>query len=355
MKQKLHSFVSSSMVLTLLIIALLAFPVNAAAASGTLGSESPVISCAFRDSTGKTASGDHLKVGSYTVDFTVSGMKDIAIFQITGTYDTSKISSMTWLSYNSNFKLGGEEVSDGNFTAFLISENDGTTTVDSDGTVFFSYKINVSADGDFSDMVSLSKEPKKTFITADYGDGYYDCYVLDTSIEYPTGKTYAMTADLSPYVQPTEFDVKGKISVAGDLTGSATEKGYDSAEVSVDGTEISAVTDSDGTYTLRGLAPGEYNITITSDTTAARKATLVVSADAADYDTITVDNLGIISCDYNRDGCINITDVFLFSRLQSKNNASADVNRDGTVDDKDLALLKQYLNQSVQYTSVSLK
>lgn len=356
MKLTKKSFLTTPFVCLILIISLLALPINATAKTGTLGTESPVISCTFVNSNGEEACGDRLYPGDYTVNFMLSQMASVSIFQISGVYDESKISKFEPESYNDRFELGGQKVSNGKFAAFLVSNNTTTTATMPTGVVMLTYSVTVNKSGDFADMVQLSTDPNHTFIEADYGDGYYDCYVLDTSIEYAAGTTYDSTADLSPYIAPTIFTVTGKITVADDTMGTATDFGMPGVRVAVDGTNVSSTTDDSGVYNLIGLEPGDYELTISSNYSAERKATLEVIADNADYDLLTVANVGMVPCDYNKDNTINAVDAFVFSRDYATNPTKSDFNRDGVVNEADGQMFRQkYMNKSVNYSSVSLK
>ncbi len=356
MKHKNKIFFTTPFVCLILIISLLALPINASAKTGTLGTENPIISCTFTDAGGNSACGDHLEKGMYTVDFVMSGMASVSILQIMADYDNTKLADIELVSSNPNFLLGGQAVSSNSLAAFVVSNSSNTTTINSQGTVMFTYRMNVLTAGDFADMMQLSTDPNSTFAEADYGDGYYDCYVLDTTIEYTAGTTYASTADVSPYIAPTVFRALGKITLAKDVSGTASNYGMPGVTVAVDGEGISSTTDDTGAYVLGGLAPGSYSLTISSECSADRKATLVVSADNADYDAITVDNVGIVPCDYNKDSYINATDVFLFSRRAATDSTKSDLNKDGIIDESDVDIFKtSFLGKSVEYSSVSLK
>jgi hypothetical protein len=357
MKKTFKSFLTTPFVCLILIISLIALPINASAETGTLGNETPEITFQFTDASGKTANGNRLTAGDYTVDVVLSGMKAVSVIQLKADYSTSVIKSIALTdSYaeagNMDLK---QQFENGSFIVFMVSDNIDTTYVNPDGTVMFTFSVTLASACDFADVFELATSPDKTFIEADYGDGngYLDCYSLDTTADYTAGKLYPMTADVSPYIAPTEFDINGKISVASDRQGSASETFVQGIKVSVVGTDISAVTDSNGSYTLEDVPAGSYTITISGDTTIDRSVKLDVSGDrAVDYDQINVDTVGVITCDFNKDGKVNSTDALLLSK-----NASAycDLNNDGEVDKNDVVIFKTFFNKTVNYTDVTLK
>lgn len=355
MKHSIKSFLTTPFVCLIVIISLLALPMNASAETGTLGKETPVITCKYYDSTGKEANGNRLTAGSYDVDVILSGMKGVSVIQLTANY-TSTVTAMAVKSTyaeNHDMELGGQKIEGGNLTVFQISENADTSAIDKNGTVMVTLSVTVSSFCDFADVFSFSTDPNLTFIEADYGDGYYDCYALNASAAYSAGKLYPMTADVTPYIAPTEFDVNGKITPAGDTKGAAITNGVAGITVSVKDTEIKAVTDKDGSYTIPALKAGNYTLVISGDTVKAREVALTVaSANAVDYNQINVDALGVVICDYNADGKINTTDATLFTKEATPNR---DLNADGTVDAKDAAIFKTFFNKTVRYTAITLK
>ena len=83
--------------------------------------------------------------------------------------------------------------------------------------------------------------------------------------------------------------------------------------------------------------------------TIDREVTLKVERENANYDQITVDNVGICVVDYNKDGKINSTDVALFSKFKT------DLNGDGQFDESDTEIFKSFFRQTVAYTQLELK
>ncbi len=141
-----------------------------------------------------------------------------------------------------------------------------------------------------------------------------DIYGTETAVCSVAGCTFSDTRPCKDEHLPTAFDITGKITLADDTKGTASNIPAVNITVSVNNTEIKAITDKDGKYTLKGLAEGEYTITISGDSTIDRQATLIVNLDDADIDQITVDDIGIIAFDYNKDGKINTVDATLHTK-----------------------------------------
>lgn len=351
MKQSLKSFLTTPFVCLILIISMFALPISASAEAGTLGKETPELSCVFTDTNGKSVDGNRLQAGTYFVDIKLSGMKAVSIVELTATYDPEVISNIsvlgTYADDHEDMKEGLHKIENNTLSVFQVAEGDDASTIDSNGTVMVSLSVTVASSCDFADVFAFSKNPNLCFIEASYLDGYDDCYVLDTSVE-TTCKTYPMTADASPYYLVTEFDVSGNVTVASELTGIATTAPAGDITVTVKGTDISTVTKNDGSYTLSGLAVGEYTLIFSGAHTVDREATLVVDRANADYDKITVDNIGLCVVNYNKDGKFDSTDIALFSKFKS------DLNGDGQFDENDTAIFKSFLGKTVAYTQLTL-
>lgn len=352
MKHSIKSFLTTPFVCLILIISMLALPMNASAETGTLGKETPVITCNYYDANGDVANGNRLPAGTYTVDVVLSGMKAVSVIQLSASFTSTvtAISVKSTYADNHDMELGGQKIESGNLTVFQISENADTSAIDKNGTVMLTLSATVSSFCDFADVFSFSTDPNLTFIEADYGDGYYDCYALNASAIYSAGKLYPMTADVTPYIAPTEFDVNGKIAPAADVRGTALTNGVAGITVSVQGTDVEAVTDENGSFTLADLSAGDYTVVISGDSAITRTVALTVAADkAVDYDQINVDTVGVVNCDYNKDGKVNTTDATLFTM------SNQDLNADGAVDNEDTALFKTFFNKTVRYTAITLK
>lgn len=351
MKHKIKSFLTTPFVCLILIISMLALPISANAEAGTLGTETPELSCVFTDTNGKNVDGGRLAPGKYTVDIVLSGMKAVSTVEFTATYNTNVITAMdiksTYADNHADMTKGGQKFGENSFSVFMISENADSSAIDTNGTVMVSLSVTVASSCDFAEVFEFSTDPNLTFVQASYKDGYDDAYVLDTSIT-TTFKTYPMTADVSPYYLVTEFDVAGTVTVATDPEGTATAYPAAGITVSIDGTAISTVTGEDGSYSFADLAAGEYTLTFSGATTIDRSVKLVVALDNADYDQISVDAIGLCVVDYNQDGKINATDVALFSK------AKTDLNSSGTFDEEDSTIMKSLLRKTINYTQLTL-
>lgn len=339
--------------LMVILIMVFSAPFTAFAQAGTLGTESPVLSATFKDGDDVVVDGNNLEAGSYTVDITLSGMKAVSIFQITANISNITINSVkTIADADSSFSCGAIVNENNSFVAILASENDGTSAI-ADGAAMVTLNVTVNQAGDFANMFALSTDPDLTFVEADYGDGYDDAYVCTEN----TGAKYAlMTYDMSPDLAPSTFDVKGQIMIAEDAIGTATESGIAGITVSIDDTEISAVTDENGYYTLSGLAEGTYTMSIAGETTIDRKVTLIVTPEKADEKAeISVNKVGVVICDYYKDGAINASDAVSFaSYLKSDYYLYADLYVDGAVNASDAVNFSSFIGLDIQYENVTL-
>ena len=340
MKHTFKSFLTTPFVC---LISMFALPFSANAEAGTLGKETPELSCVFTNTTGKKVDGNRLQKGTYYVDIVLSGMKAVSMVELTATYDPNYISNIsilgTYADEHSDMINGCRKIENSTISLFQVAESKDASTIDSNGTVMVSLSVTVASSCDFADVFAFSKNPDVCFIGASYLDGKNDCYVLDTSVQKPY-KTYPMTANVSPAYLVTEFDVSGNVTIANETTGVATTAPAGGITVSVKGTDKSTVTNADGSYTLKGLEIGEYTLVFSGAHTIAREN--------ADYDQITVDNIGICVLDYNKDGKVNSTDVALFSKFKT------DLNGDSEFNEKDFAIFKLFLRHKVAYTQLNL-
>lgn len=355
MKHKLKSFLTTPFVCLILIISMFALPISANAEAGTLGTETPDISCVFYNKTNlnKQVDGNRLSAGKYKVDIVLSGMKAVSIVELTATYDQSVITNLeitsTYADSHSDMKEGGRKFEDGKVSVFQVSENDDASAIDTNGTVMVSLSVTVASSCDFADVFAFSKDPNLCFVEASYLDGYEDCYVLDLTKE-TTFKKYLMTANASPDFTVTEFDVSGILTVASDVTGTASTAPVSGVTaVLKKGDEVvkTVTTQADGSYVFAELTEGEYTVTFTGDSTIDRTINVNVALNKANYDQITIDNVGICVVDYNKDNRIDATDVALFSK------AKPDLDGNGAYDDNDVAIFKTFLFKTVNYTQLS--
>lgn len=330
-------------------------PFSATAQTGTLGTESPKLVATFTDSTGDVCDGNDLSAGEYNVQLVLSGMSNVSLFQVTAnTTDDVTINTVSTVAdTNSQFSVAAIENEDNSFVAIILSDNDDTTAVDPSGEAMITLNVTVNTAGDFADYFVVSDDVDLTFIEADYGDGYEKCYVVNSNtsddIHYAN-----LGVDMSPALTSGTFDVTGQITIAQDINGATGTFGIVGITVSVDGTDVSAVTDENGYYTLSGLEEGTYTLTIAGPTTIDRTVQLVVSADKSVDGTITVDYVPVVICDYNHDGSINPTDVSLFSGYISGYNVYGDLNADKQVNPTDISLFSGFIGETIEYTAVEL-
>jgi hypothetical protein len=335
--------------LTAILITSLVVPVQAFA-KDTLGTEDPVIQCVFTDDADNVFDGNSLEAGNYNVAITLSGMSTVSIFNLEANYtDDVTINSAT---ANSSFRTAALNYDENKFVAILTSENDSFTSV-ADGEIMVTLNVTVNTAGDFADYFVFSTDPDLTFVEADYDDGCEACYV-EKSNESTDDKYPFLTLDASP---SAGYDVTGRIVIADNVDGGvpSNQFGLVGITVSVDGTDISAVTDKDGYYTLSGVPEGTYTLTISGPTTIDRNVTLIVSKDKADNNSISVDSVSIVMCDYNdKDGSVNTTDAGLFTSYMSDYYIYADFNCDGSVNTTDAGLFTTFIGKTVNYTDVTL-
>lgn len=365
MKNSLKKFYAT--LLTVILILACSVPFFAMAKTGTLGTESPKLTATFLDANGEEAYGDNLEAGEYTVSIMLSGMQTVSVFELSASYSTSLLSInsvSTIADVDSSFSCGAATAESGKFVTILASKNKGaTSSVNFDGTEMVKLNVTVLSAGDFADMFVVKTDPDLTFVEADYGDGYSDAYVCEINTSYRYNK---LSYDMSPEHKEPEpvknFDVVGQVLVATDLVGTdyavfENGCGVPNVTVTVEGTEISVVTDEMGYYTLPQLEEGEYTLTIgiDGDTIVDRTVTLIVSAaDADEENTITVDAVPVVICDYNDDTTFNGTDIGVFVEGLTEYDILYDLNCDGLINGTDIGLFTSYLGQTVEYAELTI-
>ena len=226
-----------------------------------------------------------------------------------------------------------------------------------------SLNITVNTPGDFADYFSLNTDPERTYIGADLGDGYDSAYtcVESADVQAPSDRKYYpnITHDMSPDISVKTYDVKGQITIATNLDGTAGTSGIVgiTASVAVGDNTVTATSDSEGYYTLSALPEGTYTVTFSGSTTVDRTATLVVSADKADSNgLITVSAVPICICDYVKNGKIDGFDKINFMKYLT--NDEYDVYHDIVVNSKvdgfDKIQFQSFLNQEIVYAQTEL-
>ena len=319
----------------------------------TIGSEKPNIYCTYTDSDGKQYDGDELPAGTYDVNFYLEGVSELSVVQVTAKYsadatvDTAAkpllsdniagISSMGTITQNSNLVFG------------FVS--DSCSAINSDGTLLATFSVAFANKCDASNVISVSTSPNETFVLTDYNDGLKDEYALVNQADDYDGSLYLMACDVSP--KGPGCDITGKIAIATSLDGSQYNKGIGNINLTVkaaDGSAVAtAVTDSNGDYTLADIPVGEYTMLISGETTIDRKVTLVVS------ESKTVDTVAVCICDYNHDSDVDSLDTLDFLTAFNNYNVTCDFNGDGIVDAIDTLTYLTFFGNKIQYSNVTLQ
>lgn len=348
-----------------LVIAMTIFiglPIVSSAETGTLGTESPEIYCTFSQN-GELVDGNELTAGTYDVSFVISGVKNLAVVQITATYDDSNVTVASAPSYSISddeafpFHTIGYKNENSTIITGFISGNDDCTAISSDGQVLTTISMTFALDCDAADYITVDQDPNHTFVQVDLNDSTSDQYALVDSYPGYSGNLYPMSCDVSPVII-AEYTVNGQVLIATDTTGTNTTAGIIGITVTVekDGLIIAqAVTDENGFYSLPDIPVGEYTVTFSGSTTVDRTATLLVSSDKAVDSVINVDSVGIIVCDYNKDNRINTIDTADFSLAYNGNyDVYCDLNGDNRVNTLDASIITVIYGNTVNYTNIDL-
>ena len=336
-----------------LLLTVFGFASNAMAAEGT--DDEVEIYCTYTDEDGNEVCGDTLKAGTYDVGFYTKNVEKISVIEITATYDTdvvsiggitdsiSSMTSMGTVNSNGNFVIG--YVSDGNYVA-----------VDGEAQLIAAATVTFSQDCDAEDYIYVSENPNLTFIVADSTNGNYgdEFALVDDFDGYTQGTLTKMTCDVSPAMSGEGYDISGRIMIADTVEGNASRFGIVGITVDVldaSGDVISSdVTDNDGNYTLLGVPAGEYKVLVHGPTTVDRVVTLVVDGEKS------VQDLGIVICDYDRNQVVNVFDLSSFLAYYSGDDyyVYADFDANGTVNRFDLSGYLVFHNKNVVYADVTL-
>lgn len=348
-----------------LVIAMTIFiglPIVSNAETGTLGTESPEIYCTFSQD-GELVDGNELTAGTYDVSFVISGVKNLAVVQITATYDDSMVTVASAPSYSISddeafpFHTIGYKNENSTIITGFISGNDDCTAISSDGQVLTTISMTFASDCDAADYITVDQDPNHTFVQVDLNDSTSDQYALVDSYPGYSGNLYPMSCDVTPVIT-AEYTVNGQVLIATDTTGTNTTAGIIGITVTVekDGLIIAqAVTDENGFYILPDIPVGEYTITFSGSTTVDRAGTLTVSSDKAVDSVVTLDSVGIVICDYNKDGAFNAIDVAVFSgSFSGEYNVYCDLNADKGVNAIDAAVFSGIFGKTVAYDDLTL-
>lgn len=342
------------------ILIAVTLPVSAFAAENGAGeaADAPYLYCAFYDSqdTERTTEldGNRLSSGSYLVEVRLEGMETLSVFQYTAEYDPSVVTSLsteaTIVEQSGDMSLGGIKVADAEngkkrvVIALASTDEVGTALgTDHPENVIATMAVTLAcADGetiDFQDVFRFVTDPDLTFAEADYHNGIEDVYALDIDTVTAYDKQL-MTADESPEneLEPETITVSGKILIAADAMGTASDFGlrgvkvyaYDNENNIIAETISNADGDAStwGDYSLE-MPAGTTNIMVgdyVADSIVNRSFTIAGDADVENAD------VAVVMCDYNDDGFINVIDKGFFNTyMRGEYSYYADFNNDGFI------------------------
>ncbi len=349
--------------LMLLSFTVFCAPLCAQAQTGTLGEESPYLFCAFYNENGDAVDGNALPSGEYRVDVVLQGMENAAVMQFEARANLSSgvLTDLSVLSTyadtdNSFEEAAAEYIDDEQIAVILVSENEDTSPINSEGTVIASLSVTVNCNGtiDFNDYFNFVTDSDLTFFEADFGDGD-DCYALSEGegIEYTV---YPMTADVTPELS-NNIIISGTVLISQDENGNTGTFGARGINFKVGGEYVKA---SDGTNAVTSSVAGHYGefeievpkgtteITLTGASTVDRTVTLSGNAD------ISGAIIPIIYCDYNKDINVNAVDFGFFNKRSGETTEVYDLNNDLMVNAVDYGFFKLVLNKSIVYSELSL-
>ena len=336
-------------------------PRNSYAAA--LGTESPNVYCTYTDSNGKQYDGDKLPAGTYDVSFYLEGVTELSVVQVTSTYSSDVSVQSEPKALLSDEVAGvssmGTVTNDSNLVFGFVSDADTCSSVTKDGTLLATFSVAFAKDCDAADVISVSTDPNKTFVLANYNDGFDDEYALVTeSADYP-GSLYLMTCDVSP---STGHSVNGSLVIMTDAKGNTANSPVygeytvnvysDSARTELVGTTTSSLKDGVNAFSIDSLKDGTYYLSISSDYAIARNDVTVI-VNGAD---ITNAVIPMMACDFNKDGIITAADatsVYLFASKQTDLNY--DLNGDGVVTGADATAIYACSSGSGYYNGLEIK
>lgn len=314
----------------------------------------PMIYCEYTDADGNIVDGNALTAGTYDVSFYVKGFSTISVIEITASYDTSVVTVNSIKNQISSMESMGSVTNNGNFVVGYVSTGD-YVSVDSSAQLIVtaSMTFNCAEPIDAADYIIPATDPNLTFVVTDStGGNYSNEYALVDSFDGYYGSLSLMTCDITPGVAASAFDISGQIQIADSTTGNPSGFGLVGITVSVmDGDNViaSAVTDSDGNYTLAGVPAGTYTASISGPTTIDREVTLVVDGDK------TVAPVGIVMADYSQDGYVTGPDLGAYLAHHGVDyDVYCDYNCDGYVTGPDLGAYLVFHGQTIVYDDVTL-
>jgi hypothetical protein len=140
------------------------------------------------------------------------------------------------------------------------------------------------------------------------------------------------TSDLVLAVTSDGASVSGQVTLEGREAGN-----FDGAEVTIEGTEMSATTDGDGNFEFADVAPGVYTFQ------ADAEGYLPAVCEGAEVVAPSTELMPVelLAGDVNDDGAIDITDAVAIGVAfgDAEGNPEADLNDDGAVNILDLILM----------------
>ena len=344
------------------LLIFISLPLVSFGQTGTLGQDTPEIRCTYAQD-GVEVDGNTLTAGTYDVSFVMEGAQSLSVMEITATYNQEHVTvadSPSYLISDGAAALDsmGYVLSNGNIVFGIVSTNSDCTALAEGENVIATVQMTFDTDCDAAEYITVSQNPNLTFAQADYGDGYDDSYALVKSDpEYTQGTLYLMSCDVTPALI-NSYDVNGQIMIATDVTGTTVTSGIGGITVTITDAEgqvaAQAVTDSQGNYTLASVLCGTYTMTISGDTTIDRTVTLEVTDAKAVNNAVTVDGVGVIICDYNKDGIVNTTDKIVITSAFADYNVYCDFNSDSVVNATDSVVFKGFFGKTIEYSEVTL-
>ena len=137
--------------------------------------------------------------------------------------------------------------------------------------------------------------------------------------------------------------VSGTITIPGvdDLSGIEVV-------LTIDGRQVTVVTDADGNFSFDGLRDGEFTISMNTENyvQSCQEATVT------DGDSVDLGNIEMLAGDINADGAIDIADfTYMAARYRAQQgdadyDAKADLNSDGIINIQDLAILASHFGST---------
>ena len=356
---------------TLLAIAV---PLNVLAAEGTIDETvSPYLYCVYYNSDGEQVDGNGLPSGDYRVDVMLEGMDSLSVFQYTAEYDPSTVTSLSTEAVIDTMRLGGikdTEAANGKRRVVLVlaSEGEDGTELDHLSPVTLAtMQVTVDCDAsaiDFADYFTFVEDPDLTFAEAYYHDGIEYSYVVDTNeatdFNVPTMKT-----DVTPAFAASTITVSGKVFIAVDEIGTASNYGLRGVKIYADDNDNNVIAETVSNAEGDKSTWGDYSLEVPVDTTSFEVGDPVKGNDTivnrrfsiSGVADVTDANVAVVMCDYNDDGVINSTDKGRFNdTLRGEYSIYADFNLDGVVNPTDKGRFNDLLrtgDKGINYVQLS--